>query len=140
MRLDISLFHDESDQLNNDLFRDGYFFTGDPGRRDEDGQLYLLGRKKFFINKGGYKINPQEIEDLLESHVKVEKAVVIGLRTPYGDDKVKAVIVLKERCTEEEIIEYCRDKIASFKIPSLIEFTDNLPKSAMGKVRRAALT
>jgi long-chain acyl-CoA synthetase len=140
MRLEKSLFYDESDQLNNDLSRDGYFFTGDPGRRDEDGQLYLLGRKKFFINKGGYKINPREIEDLLESHVKVKEAVVVGLLTPYGDEKVKAAIVLKERCDEEEIIEYCRGKIASFKIPRLIEFTDTLPKSPTGKVRGAALT
>jgi long-chain acyl-CoA synthetase len=125
---------------NQSCFRDGFFLTGDLGWREATGLLYLGGRKKFLINKAGYKINPREIEDLLESYAKVEEAVVIGLPTPYGDEKVKAVIVLKETCTEEEIIEYCRAKIASFKIPSLIEFTDALPKSAIGKVQRAALT
>lgn len=127
------------DEVNKEVFRDDYFFTGDLGRRDEDGLLYLVGRKKLFINKGGYKINPQEIEELLESHPKVEEAVVIGVPTSYGDEKVKAVIVSKASCTEEEIIEYCRGKIADFKIPSVLEFKDSLPKSPTGKIRRKML-
>lgn len=131
--------YDGLDEVNKEAFRNGYFFTGDLGKRDGDGLLYLLGRKKFFINRGGYKIDPHEIEELLESHPKVEEAVAVGAPTPFGDEKVKAVIVPKASCTEEEIIEYCRGKIANFKIPSLIEFRDSLPKSPTGKVFRKML-
>jgi long-chain acyl-CoA synthetase len=132
--------YDGLEDVNREVFQNGYFFTGDLGIRDRGGLLYLVGRKKFFINKGGYKINPHDIEVLLESHPKVEEVVVVGAPTSYGDEKVKAVIVLKEPCREEEIIEYCQGKIADFKIPSLIEFRDSLPKSPTGKVRRKMLT
>jgi len=131
--------YDGLDEMNREVFQNGYFFTGDLGRRDKDGFLYLVGRKKFFINKGGYKIDPHEIEELLESHAKVDEAVVIGLPTSYGDEKVKAVIVLNTPCSEEEIIKYCRGKIADFKIPSLVEFRENLPKSPTGKILRKML-
>jgi long-chain acyl-CoA synthetase len=127
------------DEVNKEVFRNGYFYTGDLGVRGQDGFLYLVGRKKFFINKGGYKINPQEIEELLESHPKVEEVVVVGSPTAYGDEKVKAVIVSKSACTEDEIVEYCRGKIADFKIPSVVEFRDSLPKSPTGKIRRQML-
>jgi len=131
--------YESLDDVNKEVFQDGYFFTGDLGIRNKDELLTLVGRKKFFINKGGYKINPGEIEELLESHPKVEEAVAIGVPTSYGDEKVKAVIVLNASCTEEELIEHCRGKIADFKIPSLIEFRDSLPKSPTGKIRRKML-
>ena len=127
------------EDVNKEVFRDGRFFTGDLGRKDKDGLLYLVGRKKFFINKGGYKIDPREIEELLESHPSVEEAVAIGVPTPYGDEKVKAVIVLNTPCTEEEIVAHCQGKIADFKTPSLVEFRDSLPKSPTGKIRRKTL-
>jgi long-chain acyl-CoA synthetase len=127
------------DEVNKAVFRNGYFFTGDLGKRDEEGLLYLVGRKKFFINRGGYKIDPHEIEEILESHPRVEEAVAIGVPTPFGDEKVKAVIVLNGPCKEEEIVEYCRGKIADFKIPSLVEFRESLPKSPTGKIRRTLL-
>ncbi len=126
-------------ELNRQVFRNGYFFTGDLGSKDRDGLLYLIGRKKWFINKAGFKIDPREIEELLESHPKVREAVVLGVPTPYGDEKVKAVIVPMTACTAEEIVEFCRDQIADFKIPSLVEFRDQLPKSPTGKIRRAML-
>jgi long-chain acyl-CoA synthetase len=126
-------------EANKEVFRDGYFFTGDLGKRDEEGLLYLVGRKKFFINRGGYKIDPYEIEELLESHPRVDEAVAVGVPTPFGDEKVKAVIVLNGPCTEEDIVEYCRGKIADFKIPSLVEFRECLPKSPTGKIRRTML-
>ena len=129
-----------SDDFEDAAFRNGYFFTGDLGRKDQEGLLYLVGRKKLFINKGGYKINPREIEELLESHPKVEEAVVVGLPTSFGDEKLKAVVVLSAPCTEKEIIEHCRGRVADFKIPSLVEFREALPKTATGKVRRSFLT
>lgn len=131
--------YEAGDDASKEVFRNGYFFTGDLGRRDEDGLLVLVGRKTCFINKGGYKINPREIEELLESFPKVDEAAVIGLPTSYGDEKVKAVVVPNASCTEEEIVEYCRGKIANFKIPSLIEFRDSLPRSPTGKIRREML-
>ncbi len=125
--------------LNREAFQDGYFFTGDVGRRDQQGLLYLIGRKKWFINKAGFKIDPREIEAVLETHPKVREVVVLGVPTPYGDEKVKAVIVPQVACTAEEIIEFCRGEIADFKVPSLVEFRDQLPKSPTGKIRRAML-
>jgi long-chain acyl-CoA synthetase len=129
-----------TDDFDDDAFRNGYFFTGDLGRRDQDGLLYLVGRKKLFINKGGYKVNPREIEELLESHPKVEEAVVVGLPTTFGDERLKAVVVLNTPCTEEKLIEHCRGKIADFKVPSLVEFRERLPKSPTGKIQRSLLT
>lgn len=131
--------YEDLDELNKEVFRDGYFFTGDLGRKDQNGLLYLVGRKKFFINKAGFKIDPREIEDLLEGHPKVDEVVVVGVPRAYGDEKVKAVIVANAPCTEQEIVDYCRGKIADFKIPSVVEFRDSLPKSPTGKIRRVML-
>lgn len=132
--------YDGEEELNKRVFREGFFLTGDLGWKDPDGRLYLVGRKKLFINKGGYKINPLEIEELLESHPKVEEAVVLGLPTPFGDEKVTAMVVLNAPCTVEEIIGHCRGKVADFKIPSLIEFREWFPKSPTGKIRREMLS
>jgi long-chain acyl-CoA synthetase len=123
----------------DERFRDGYFVTGDLGRIDRDGLLYLVGRNDFLINRGGYKVNPREIEEVLETHPKVDEAVALGVPTPYGDERIRAVIVANGPCTEDELIEYCRTRIAPFKVPSVIEFRDQLPKSATGKIRRSAL-
>jgi long-chain acyl-CoA synthetase len=129
--------YDNLEELDSSIFRDGCFMTGDLGFQDERGLLYLVGRKKIFINKAGYKINPREIETFLESHPKVDEAMVLGLPSPYGDERVKAVIVPNALCREEEIVEYCRGKIADFKIPSFIEFAETLPISVTGKLRRS---
>ncbi len=120
-------------------FRDGWFLTGDLGRLDRWGNLYMVGRKKFFINKGGYKINPQEIEDLLASHPAVEEAAVVGVPTAFDDEKVKAVVVPRAPVEPEELMAFCRGRIADFKIPSIIEFREELPKSPAGKVRKKLL-
>jgi long-chain acyl-CoA synthetase len=129
-----------SEDLDHGTFRNGYFFTGDLGRKDQDGLLFLVGRKKLFINKAGYKINPREVEELLESHPEIEEAIVIGVATPFGDQKVKALLVTNAACSEQEVVEFCRGKISDFKIPSLIEFTNAFPKSPTGKIRRELLT
>ncbi len=131
--------YEGSDDTGKEAFRNRHFLTGDLGWQAEDGLLFLAGRRKLFINKGGYKINPREIEELLESHPNVEEAVALGLPTSYGDEKLKAVVVLNGSCTEAELIEYCRGKIADFKVPSLVEFRDSLPRSPTGKIRRKML-
>lgn len=123
------------DDINREAFRDGRFFTGDVGRIEDGGHIYLIGRKKFFINKGGFKIDPREIQELIENHPQVAEAAVLGVPSTYGDDKVKAVVVRDGECAEQDIIEHCRGRIADFKIPSIIEFRDSLPKSPTGKLR-----
>jgi long-chain acyl-CoA synthetase len=132
----IKAYHGLPDQS---AFKDGFFLSGDLGRRDAAGRLYLVGRKKFFINRGGYKIDPREVEELLEQHPAVEEAIVVGVPTLYGDEKVKAVVVLRAACDEEELVLFCDGKIADFKIPSLVEFRDSLPKTPTGKVQRKML-
>jgi long-chain acyl-CoA synthetase len=131
--------YDGLPEVNRQAFREGYFFTGDLGKLDAQGRLYLQGRIKFLINKGGFKIDPREVELLLEGHPGVAEVAVVGVTTAYGDEKVKAVVVLRAPSTESELAEYCRGKIADFKIPSVIEFRDALPKSPTGKIRRPLL-
>jgi long-chain acyl-CoA synthetase len=120
-------------------FVNGYFFPGDIGRKDSGGRLYVLGRKSLFINRSGYKVNPYELEELIDGHPKVREVAVVGVDAAYGDQKIKAVIVPTEPCEEREIIEFCRGKIADFKIPSIVEFRTALPKSATGKILRTML-
>ena len=132
--------YDDLPGLNAQVFRDGYFYTGDLGTLDEQGRLSLQGRIKFLINKGGFKIDPREVEEVLEAHPSIHEVAVVGVPTAYGDDKVKAVIVRRNACTEVELAEFCRGKIADFKIPSVFEFREELPKSPTCKLRRALLT
>jgi long-chain acyl-CoA synthetase len=91
------------------------------------------------INRGGFKVNPYEVEAAIKEHPKVVEVAVFGARSPQGDDLVCAVIVSSEACTAEEILAHCRERIADFKIPARIEFRDVLPKGATGKILRARL-
>ena len=126
-------------ELNKEVFKNDHFFTGDLGKKDEKGRLYITGRKKIFIDTGGHKVDPLEIEDILMTHPKVSEAVVVGTKGPYEGEIVKAIIVPKVECEEREILLYCRDKLAEFKIPKLIEFREEIPKSALGKILRKNL-
>jgi len=135
----ITAYDDASASGGDEVFRDGYFMTGDLGRMDAEGRLYLVGRTKLLINRGGYKVNPREVEEVLESHPNVNEAVVLGMPTAYGDERIRAVVVPRGPCTELELVEYCRLRIAAFKVPSTIELRDTLPRSAAGKVRRDLL-
>ncbi len=122
-------------------FRGGYYFTGDLGRMDGEGRIYITGRKKLFINVGGNKVDPVEVENFLAAYPKVKEAVVIGVQESQSGEVVKAFIVPKERLDIDvkEIYDYCRGKIADFKIPRLIEFRREIPKSPLGKVLRNRL-
>ncbi len=131
--------YDDLPELIAEVFRDGFFYTGDLGKLDARGNLYLQGRLKFLINKSGFKIDPREVEEVLEAHPSIEEVAVVGVVTAYGDEKVKAVVVRRNACTEVELAEFCRGKIADFKIPSAFEFRDEMPKSPTGKLRRALL-
>jgi long-chain acyl-CoA synthetase len=120
-------------------FRDGRYFTGDLGRRDAAGAVIITGRKKLLINRGGFKVNPYEVEEAIRTHPKVREVAVVGAPGPHGDEVVRAVIVAREPCTAEEILAHCGGLIADFKIPARIDFVDALPTSPTGKILRADL-
>jgi long-chain acyl-CoA synthetase len=120
-------------------FRDGFYLTGDLGSVDPDGYVTLSGRKSLMINRGGYKVNPYEVEDAIRQYPKVAEVVVFGVPGPYGDDVIRCVVVPSAPCTAEEIVLHCRSQIATYKIPSQIEFRESLPKTPTGKIRRDRL-
>ena len=117
-------------------FRNGEYWSGDLGRLAPDGSLTLTGRKKFLINRGGFKVNPLEVEEAIQSYPKVREVVVVGAPGPHGDDLVRCVIVSASPCTPEEILLHCRGLIADYKIPSRIEFREALPRTDTGKLLR----
>jgi len=121
--------------------KDGWLYTGDIAIRDEDGYLFIVDRKKDMIIAGGFNIYPREIDEVLFQHPKVQDAVSIGISDPYRGETVKAYIVLKkgETATAEEIVAFCKEKLAAYKVPKLVEFRESLPKSAIGKVLRKIL-
>lgn len=125
--------------------REGWLYTGDVARMDEDGYFYIVQRKKDMILVSGFNVYPNEVEDVLFTHATVKEAAVIGVRDPYRGEAVKAFVVLREDARAgspelaSELIEYCKTKLARYKVPSMIEFTVTLPKSAVGKVLRREL-
>lgn len=132
-------FYDGNEAATRKSFRDGFYLTGDLGRVDTQGYVTLSGRKSLMINRGGYKVNPYEVEEAIRRYPKIADVVVLGAPGPYGDDVIRCVIVPAEPCTAEEIVLYCRSQIAAYKIPSRIEFRESLPKTATGKIRRESL-
>jgi long-chain acyl-CoA synthetase len=121
--------------------RDGWLYTGDVARMDEDGFFYIVQRKKDMIIVSGLKVFPNEVEDVLFTHPAVMEAAAIGVAHPYRGEEVKAFVVLKKdaAATPEELMAFCRERLAKFKVPTQIEFTAALPKSAVGKVLRREL-
>lgn len=121
--------------------RDGWLHTGDVGRMDEDGYVYLVDRKKDMIISGGENIYSREVEDILHMHPAVADAAVVGVPDEKWGESVKAVVVLKKGATtsEEEIIDFCKANLASYKKPRSVEFRDDLPKTASGKIRKAEI-
>ncbi len=124
-----------------DVLRDGWLYTGDVARMDEDGYFYIVQRKKDMILVSGYNVYPNEIEDVLFMHAAVKECAVIGVPDQYRGEAVKAFIVLKDGTpvTVEEIQDFCRERLAKYKLPTHIEFMEALPKSAVGKVLRREL-
>ncbi len=123
------------------VIRDGWLYTGDIARYDEDGYFYITDRKKDLIICGGYNVYPREVEEVLYKYPKVREAAVIGAKSETRGEIVKAFVVLKEGETADskEIIAYCRQNLANYKVPREIVFKDSLPKSAVGKILRRQL-
>jgi long-chain acyl-CoA synthetase len=121
--------------------RDGWLYTGDLARQEETGYFYLLERKKDLIIAGGYKIYPREVEEVLYQHPGVKEAVALGVPDPYRGETVKAVIVPRDgiQLTAQDLQAFCQEQLAVYKVPKIIEFRSQLPKSQVGKVLRRAL-
>ncbi len=124
------------------VLRDGWLYTGDIARMDADGYFQIVDRKKdMILGAGGFNIYPREVEEVLYQHPKVQECAVAGVPVKEKGERVKAFIVLKEgkTSTEEEMIEFCRENMARYKVPKFIEFRDELPKTMVGKVLRRVL-
>ena len=123
----------------SEVIKDGWFYSGDLGMIDEDGDIRVAERKNECISSGGEKIFPGEIEDVLAEHEKIQDVCVIGVPDETWGSSVRAVIRLVEGCaaTEKEIIDWCRDEMASYKKPRSVVFTEHFPISAVGKIQRA---
>jgi acyl-CoA synthetase (AMP-forming)/AMP-acid ligase II len=124
-----------------EALKGGWLHTGDLARMDQEGFLYIVDRKKDMIITGGENVYPREIEEVLFLHPKIQEAAVIGIPDPVWGESVKAVVVLKEgeAMKQEEVIEYCKIHLASYKKPKFVEFAEKLPKGASGKVLKNLL-
>jgi long-chain acyl-CoA synthetase len=121
--------------------RDGWLFTGDVGKMDEDGWFYLVDRKKDMIVASGYKVWPREVEDVLYQHPAVRETAVVGVPDPYRGETVKAFVALKQgaEATAEQLISFCRERMAAYKYPRQVEFVSEIPKTLTGKFLRRNL-
>lgn len=133
-------YHNMPTETVNTL-REGWLYTGDIARMDEDGYFYIVDRKKELIKPSGYQVWPREVEEVIMEHPKVLEVGVAGIPDPYRGETVKAWVVLKpgETLTEKEVKEWCKKSLAKFKVPSEVEFRTELPKTLVGKILRREL-
>jgi long-chain acyl-CoA synthetase len=132
--------YDNRSDLTHETFRAGFYKTGDSGRWNHRGHLILTGRKQSFINIAGNKVDTAEVEGVLESFPGVREAAVLGVEVPRMGILVKAAVVTEGPCRPAEIREFCRQRLAFYKVPRLIEAYSSLPRSSMGKVLKSALS
>jgi len=121
--------------------RGGWLYTGDLGYFDEDGYIYLSGRAKDFIKRGGEMVSPEEVEQILHSHPMIDEAAIIGIPDLSWGERVRAIVVPKpgETIDEKEVIEYCRSRMSGFKRPESVIIVDELPRNPLGKVLKRVL-
>ena len=128
--------YENNPEANAKSFTNGWFRTGDQGFLDEDAYLRLTGRLKELINRGGEKIGPREIDEVLLAHPAVAEAVCFGVPHPSWGEEVAAAVVLKEPAEEAEILSFCKERLADFKRPKQIFITNAIPRTATGKIQR----
>jgi long-chain acyl-CoA synthetase len=126
-------------ELTERRFRQGLFCPGDFGRKNDRGFLYLEGRTDWLILASGKKVDLFEVEDVISKFAKVQEVAVVGIPGYQGETVLKAVVVSREACREQEIIDYCRERMSDFKIPRRVEFVSELPRNGIGKVLRKHL-
>jgi oxalate---CoA ligase len=128
--------YENNPEANATSFFDGWFRTGDQGYLDENGYLTLVGRLKELINRGGEKISPREIDEVLLSHPSVHEAVCFGVPHRMWGEEVEAAVTLKDKVSEAELLAFCKEKLSDFKRPKQIHITDAIPRTATGKIQR----
>ena len=118
------------------VMRSGWFHTGDIGKMYEDGDFYIVDRKKDMIIRGGFNVYPREVEEVLYTHPDIEEASVIGVPHQHYGEEVKAVVTVKRSATvsPEEVVEYCKKHVAAYKYPRMVEIVEELPKGPTGKI------
>ncbi len=128
-------------EATKEIIKDGFFYTGDIGKIDGDGYIYILDRKGDLIIKGGFNVYPKEVEEIISYYPKVREVAVIGVPDPVQGEEVKAYISLKssKRVSKKEIIEYCQEHMAIYKCPKYITFLHSLPKSSSGRILKRKL-
>jgi acyl-CoA synthetase (AMP-forming)/AMP-acid ligase II len=128
----------KDEEKTSEAIEDGWFRSGDLGYIDESGEIRVIDRKKECINTGGEKVFPLEVEEVISTHPKVDTVCIIGVPDEEWGSRVRGVIQLKsgETATSEEIIDFCRGKLAGYKIPKTVVFVDNIPFSPAGKMLR----
>jgi len=128
-------------EATQERIKDGWLHTGDLARRDEEGYIYIVGRTQDRINVGGLMVYVSEVEDVLHHHPKIKEVAVVSAPDPKRGERIRAVVALKEgmEATDKEIIDYCRKRMADYKVPKEVEFRDSLPKTRTGKIARGEL-
>ena len=131
----------KQEQATAEALREGWLYTGDLGYFDEDGYIFLSGRAKDFIKRGGEMVSPEEVEQVLHSHPAIDEAAIIGVPDIDWGERVRAIVVAKsgERIDSSEVIEYCRSRLSSFKKPESVVVVDKLPRNPLGKVLKRIL-
>ena len=126
----------------DEAIQDGWFRSGDLGRRDEDGWYYIVDRSKDMIIRGGFNVYPREVEEVLMTHEGVSLAAVIGIPHESHGEEIKAVVIRNEGAsvTEEELVAWAEEQMAAYKYPRVVEFVDTLPMTATGKILKRELS
>ena len=121
-----------------DTIRDGWLHTGDNAYMDEDGYFHFVDRKKDMIKRSGENVAATEVEYVISLHPKVKEVAVIGVPDPIRDEAIMAVVILNpgEACAEQEIIDWCAERLAKFKVPSFVKFKGDFPRTSIGKVQK----
>jgi long-chain acyl-CoA synthetase len=124
-----------------EALRDGWLYTGDLATMDEDGYFSIVDRKKDMIIVSGYNVYPREVEEVLYAHPAIAEAAVIGIAHESHGEEVKAVIALKSgaRASADEIIAFCKERLAAYKYPRIVDFVEALPKGPTGKILKREL-
>jgi long-chain acyl-CoA synthetase len=131
--------YDNQPELTAQVFREGFYHTGDVGRLDARGHLVMTGRKQTFVEVGGYKVDLTEVEEVLRGHPRIREATALGVEVPELGTLIKAVVVAGGPCGDGEILAHCRERLAPFKVPRLVECRDALPRCPLGKVLKSEL-
>ena len=137
----VTLGYDNNEEANKTSFTNGWFRTGDQGYFDKEGYLKISGRLKEIINKGGEKISPLEVDNVLMDHPFIDQAVCFGYDDKMLGENIASAIIIKsgETCSENDVLQYAQEKLAKFKIPKKIFFVEEIPKGATGKLQRNVL-